>query len=418
MSIIREVTIKAKKYLESDEVLIFVGARQAGKTTILHQLEEEIKNKPHFFINLEDKEICHLLNKSPKEIFKILPINLEKRTYIFIDEIQYLKDPTNFLKYIYDQYQSKIKLIVSGSSAFYVDKRFKDSLSGRKKIFNVYTTSLKEFFKFKEFDNLSIKKFNDLTLIEKDKFKELYYEYLIFGGYPRVIMASIEEKKEVLRDIVYSYVKKDIYEANIRQDDIFYRLMKILAQQIGNLVNSSELSLTLGVSKTAIDNYLYVMQKSFHISLIRPFYKNIRKELVKMPKIYFYDFGLRNFLVNDFEPFLLRTDKGQILENYFFRSLVNRYYIDQIKFWRTVDGAEVDFVVEDKAYEIKVNKKLAKVSKYKLFQKKYPKIKFEILDTEMIMDLWAFTTTGNMESLRFEVDEKVSLIFFAIINLL
>ena len=118
MSIIREVTIKAKKYLESDEVLIFVGARQAGKTTILHQLEEEIKNKPHFFINLEDKEICHLLNKSPKEIFKILPINLEKRTYIFIDEIQYLKDPTNFLKYIYDQYQSKIKLIVSGSSAF------------------------------------------------------------------------------------------------------------------------------------------------------------------------------------------------------------------------------------------------------------------------------------------------------------
>jgi hypothetical protein len=387
MSIIREVTIKAKKYLESDEVLIFVGARQAGKTTILHQLEEEIKNKPHFFINLEDKEICHLLDKSPKEIFKILPINFEKRTYIFIDEIQYLKDPTNFLKYIFDQYQSKIKLIVSGSSAFYLDKRFKDSLAGRKKIFNVYTASLKEFFKFKEFDNLSIKKFNDLTLIERDKFKELYYEYLIFGGYPRVIMASIEEKKEVLRDIVYSYVKKDIYEANIRQDEIFYRLMKILAQQIGNLVNSSELSLTLGVSKTAIDNYLYVMQKSFHISLIRPFYKNIRKELVKMPKIYFYDFGLRNFLVNNFEPFLLRTDKGQILENYFFRSLINRYYIDQIKFWRTVDGAEVDFVVEDKAYEIKVNKKLAKVSKYKLFQKKYPKIRFEILDSEMIMDL-------------------------------
>jgi hypothetical protein len=350
-------------------------------------LEEEIKNKPHFFINLEDKEICHLLDKSPKEIFKILPINFEKRTYIFIDEIQYLKDPTNFLKYIFDQYQSKIKLIVSGSSAFYLDKRFKDSLAGRKKIFNVYTASLKEFFKFKEFDNLSIKKFNDLTLIERDKFKELYYEYLIFGGYPRVIMASIEEKKEVLRDIVYSYVKKDIYEANIRQDEIFYRLMKILAQQIGNLVNSSELSLTLGVSKTAIDNYLYVMQKSFHISLIRPFYKNIRKELVKMPKIYFYDFGLRNFLVNNFEPFLLRTDKGQILENYFFRSLINRYYIDQIKFWRTVDGAEVDFVVEDKAYEIKVNKKLAKVSKYKLFQKKYPKIRFEILDSEMIMDL-------------------------------
>ncbi len=386
MSIIREVTIKAKKYLESDEALIFVGARQAGKTTILHQLEDEIKDRPHFFVNLEDKEISHLLDKSPKQIFQILPVNLKKRTYIFIDEIQYLKDPTNFLKYIYDQYQSKIKLIVSGSSAFYLDKRFKDSLAGRKKIFNVYTASLKEFFIFKQSDNLTKKKFSELTFIEKDKFKELFSEYLIFGGYPRVILSPIEEKKEILRDIVYSYVKKDIYEANIRQEEIFYRLMKILAQQIGNLVNSSELSVTLGVSKSAIDNYLYVMQKSFHISLIRPFYRNIRKELTKMPKIYFYDLGLRNFLVNDFEPFLLRDDQGQIMENYFFRHLISQYYVDQIKFWRTVDGAEVDFVVEDRAFEIKVNKKLAKTSKYKLFQKKYPKIKFEILDREDIMN--------------------------------
>lgn len=386
MSILRGVTIKARKYLVSDEILIFVGARQVGKTTILHQLEDEIKNKPYFFINLEDKEICHLLDKSPKQIFQVLPINLEKRTYVFIDEIQYLKDPTNFLKYIYDQYQSKIKLIVSGSSAFYLDKRFKDSLAGRKKIFHVYTASLKEFFIFKGFNNLSTEKFDDLTLIEKDEFRNLFFEYLVYGGYPRVILSPIEEKKEILRDIVYSYVKKDIYEANIRQEEVFYRLMKILAQQIGNLVNSAELSLTLGVSKSAIDNYLYVMQKSFHLSLIRPFYKSIRKELVKMPKVYFYDLGLRNFLINDFEVYSLRADQGQILENYFFRLLIDQYYIDQIKFWRTVDGAEVDFVVENKAFEIKVNKKLAKASKYKLFQNKYPQIKFEILGTEMIMN--------------------------------
>jgi len=133
MIVIRDVTIKAKKYLETQEILIFVGARQAGKKTILHQLEKEIKDKPYFFLNLEDKEIVSLLNLSPKNIFQILPLDLKKKTFIFIDEIQYLKDPINFLKYLYDQYQEKLKLIVSGSSAFYIDRRFKDSLVGRKK---------------------------------------------------------------------------------------------------------------------------------------------------------------------------------------------------------------------------------------------------------------------------------------------
>ncbi len=386
MSIKRDVTIKAKKYLQTNEILIFIGARQVGKTTILHQLEKEVKNEPHFFINLEDKEICFLLDKSPKQIFQILPINLKKRTYVFIDEIQYLKDPTNFLKYIYDQYQSKIKLVVSGSSAFYLDKRFKDSLVGRKKIFNIYPLSLNEYFIFKKLDDLANKNYQDLTLVEKDEFKKGFFEYLIYGGYPKVVLAdSNEEKKEILSDIVYSYIKKDIYEANIRQDEIFYRLMKILAQQIGGLVNSLELSITLGVSKSAIDNYLYVMQKSFHIYLVRPFYKNIRKELTKMPKIYFNDLGVRNFLVNNFEVFPLRLDQGQILENYFFKLLNYRYSLDEIKYWRTADKAEIDFVVDDKAFEIKVNKKLAKDSKYKLFKKKYPNIDFNILDIEDII---------------------------------
>jgi len=135
MSVIRKVTIKAKKYLETPEILIFVGPRQAGKTTILHQLEKEIKDKPYFFLNLEDKEIANFLNLSPKNIFQVLPLDLKKKSYLLIDEVQYLKDPTNFLKYLYDQYQEKLKLIVSGSSAFYIDRRFKDSLVGRKKIF-------------------------------------------------------------------------------------------------------------------------------------------------------------------------------------------------------------------------------------------------------------------------------------------
>jgi len=385
MSVIRDVTIRAKKYLETQEILIFVGPRQAGKTTILHQLEKEIKDKPYFFLNLEDKEIVGLLNLSPKNIFQILPLDLKKKTFIFVDEIQYLKDPTNFLKYLYDQYQEKLKLIVSGSSSFYIDRRFKDSLVGRKKIFYVYPASLKEFFQFRgyQFD----KPYSKLTLVEKDQYKKLFFEYLVYGGYPRVILASYEEKKEVLRDLVYSYIKKDIYEGGVRQEDVFYRLLKILASQIGNLVNSQDLALTLGVSKTAIDNYLYLMQKSFHLCLIRPFFKNIRKELTKMPKVYFYDLGLRNFLVNNFEPFLMRVDQGALLENYFFRLFLEEKYPDEIKFWRTTEGQEIDFIIDDNAYEVKINKKIFKPSKYKLFQKKYPQIKLSLIDLEVAMGL-------------------------------
>lgn len=385
MSVIREVTIKAKKYLETPEILIFVGPRQAGKTTILHQLEKEIKDKPYFFLNLEDKEIANFLNLSPKNIFQVLPLDLKKKTFIFIDEIQYLKDPTNFLKYLYDQYQEKLKLIVSGSSAFYIDRRFKDSLVGRKKIFYVYPASLKEFFAFKgfEFD----KPYSKLTLVEKDQYKKLFFEYLVYGGYPRVILSPFEEKKEVLRDLVYSYIKKDVYEGGVRQEDVFYRLLKILASQIGNLVNQFELSLTLGVSKTAIENYLYLMQKSFHLCLIRPFFKNIRKELTKMPKVYFYDLGLRNFLVNNFQPFLMRDDQGALLENYFFHLFLEEKYPDEMKFWRTTEGQEVDFIIDNTAYEVKVNKKILKPSKYKLFQKKYPQIKLKIVGLEEAMEL-------------------------------
>lgn len=156
--------------------------------------------------------------------------------------------------------------------------------------------------------------------------KYLFDEYLTWGGYPRVVLTfSSEEKQEILKELVYSYVKKDIFEAKIRQDEDFYRLFKILAGQVGSLVNSHELAATLNLSKTAVDNYLYVLQKSFHIRLVRPWFKNLRKELIKMPKVYFTDPGLRNFLVNDFQPWFSRKDQGQLLENGVFRQLVDCY---------------------------------------------------------------------------------------------
>lgn len=386
MSIIRDLTLKIKKYLDKEEILLIIGPRQSGKTTVLHQIEDilEKQNKINYFLNLEDADYLSLLNKSPKNLFKIFSFDLDQKNFVLIDEIQYLDNPSNFLKYFFDEYHGKIKIIASGSSAFYLDKKFKDSLVGRKKIFYLFTLSFKELLRFKNEKELSKRDFNNLNLSEKEKIVFYYQEYLTFGGYPRVVLSPLKEKQEILRDIAYSYIKKDIFEAQIRQDQIFYQLFKILASQIGNLVNSSELASTLKISKTAVDNYLYVMQKSFHISLVNPFFKNLRKELTKMPKVYFMDLGLRNFFVKNFNVFNERGDRGSLLENALFRQIIEKNYFDDVKFWRTIQKQEVDFVVDEKfAFEAKAQPDKFKEKNYKKFLENYPKIKFSIVSFDV-----------------------------------
>lgn len=400
MSIIRDITIKAQKYLETDEVLLFAGARQAGKTTILKQIESRLReqNQKTYFLNLEDPEYLDLLNVSPKNLFKIFSFDLNKKNFVFLDEIQYLKNPSNFLKYFYDEYGGRIKIFASGSSAFYIDQKFKDSLAGRKKIFNVLTLSFREFLKFKKEDDLSQKDFRAVSLSEKEKIALYYREFMIFGGYPRVVLSPLEEKTEILRDLAYSYIKKDVLEAGVKQEEVFYKLFKILASQAGNLVNTSELANTLDVSKSSIDSYLHIMQKSFHIKLVRPFFKNIRKELTKMPKVYFCDLGLRNFFVDNFKTFAARNDKGIILENAVFRQLLEKYDDSEIKFWRTANQNEVDFILKDsEAIEVKINPEQFKAKHYKVFLENYRNIKLlvasidfagEMIDSYKAINVW------------------------------
>ncbi len=402
MSIIRDITIKAQGYLENDDILLFIGARQAGKTTILRQLASHIeqKGKNVNFLNLEDPDYRYLLNQSPKNLFKIYTLDVEKRNFVFIDEVQYLNDPSNFLKYMYDEYRGKIKLLVSGSSAFYIDKKFKDSLVGRKRLFHVRTLSFREFLRFKNEEDLSQKDFENISVSDEERLTIYFYEYMTYGGYPRVVLSPINEKTDMLGEIAYSYIKKDIYEAAVRQDEVFFKLFKILSAQTGNLVNSSELAHTLGVSKTAIDNYLYIMQKSFHIALVKPFYRNIRKELTKMPKVYFLDTGLRNFFTLNFRSFELRDDKGALLENVVFRQLLECYSFDEICFWRTTQGHEVDFVTAEKeAFEVKVNRSGFKKGSYELFFRNYPEIIFNVvsMDTgEQTRDKIRFSTPWQL----------------------
>ncbi len=381
------------QYLESEYILILIGARQVGKTTILRYLFDKLKNenKKAYFINLEDIDYLALLNESPKNLFSIIGRDLQERITVFIDEIQYLNNPTNFLKYFYDEYKEKIKLIVSGSSAFYLDSKFKDSLAGRKRIFQVYPLSFSEFLIFKDemelwdkfkrdvnLDNFGLDSFN---IIEQRQLNILIDEYLRFGGFPRVALDNdIQEKNEILRDQVESFIKKDILEAQINYPDKFFQLLRILASQVGRLVNKNELANTLGISTSAIDNYLATMLKSFHIALIPPYYGNMRKELTKQQKVFFFDLGLRNHLVRNFDIVDLRQDKGELFENFVFRELLEFASLDQVKFWRTQNKNEVDFIVDEKyAFEVKYNVGTFMMRSYSLFLQTYNQMSFNVV---------------------------------------
>ena len=397
--IIRKIFPMLIKHLERDEFSVLIGARQTGKTTILKQLEQylEEKNQKCFYVSLEDFDILKELNNHPENLFKFINKNSEQKTYILIDEIQYLNNPSNFLKLLFDKYATIIKIICTGSSAFYIDEKFKDSLAGRKKIFELRTLDFEEFLSMKGLKELIPEKqkialTNDYISLKRNELNVLLDEYMTYGAYPAVVKTNdTSVKLDILKDLFQSYLKKDIYEAGVKQHEKFYQLMTILTHQTGSLINLNELSNTLGISTTAANNYINILQKTFHIQLVRPFFGNIRKELTKMPKIYILDLGLRNIILNMFMPVQSRIDKGIILENQVFNALNHRYNTDNIKFWRTADGNEIDFVIDDlsnpHSIEVKFSQKEFNPLKYSKFTKQYPHFPLKCISYNSVTNL-------------------------------
>ncbi len=375
--------------LDNPKVLLLLGARQTGKTTLLKKIHAYLDKheKTVFLITLEDPEILSILNHHPEGLFKIVP--KDQQIAVLIDEIQYLANPSNFLKYIYDLYSPTIKLIVTGSSAFYIDQKFNDSLAGRKIIHHIYPLSFSEFLESKNEDSLIalIEKQisfpfqkRSFLLFETRRLRDYIDEYLTYGGYPDVVLSpTFEEKKLRLQELKDSFLKKDFLESRIKYEDKAVALLKILASQVGELVNTQELSNTLDISHSAIENYLYIFQKAFIIQLVRPYFKNIRKELTKMPKVFFYDMGFLNSLLNQFDPPQNRPDRGAVLENFVFQSLLY-YPIQSVNFWRTQAKQEVDFIIDDHvAYECKWTAAMFKENRYKVFLAAYPAIPLNVI---------------------------------------
>ena len=408
MYIQREIHPEIKNHLERKEYTIITGPHQSGKTSLLQALFKELKSvgRKVSYITFEDRDILSAINNHPEEIFAFTPRPekfLERSDpanqpiFLLIDEVQYAADPSNFLKYIYDVYSENLKIVATGSSAFYIDKKFTDSLSGRKRIFELQTLTFEECLVFKNLSDLSgelelIRERKEYTSSRHRELMEMFNEYLIFGGYPEVVLENNKEEKiRLLKEIKNSFLKRDIDESGISNPDKFYNLLALLAGQTGNLVNRNELANTIGVDNKTIDKYLYVLQNCFHIELVKPFYSNLRKELTKMPKVYFKDSGLRNIALNRFFDFKSREDQGALLENYVHKRLSVLYDTDTIKFWRTTDNKEIDFVIitsfrEGLAFEVKLNCKSAKRVSQKKFIENYPDYPLEVISYKIDND--------------------------------
>ena len=394
---------KLEKHLAHKNYTIVTGARQVGKTSLLRQLYSYLleNGEDASLLNLEDKDLLAELDANPKSVFnlvktkpkRIIEGKQKQRIYLLIDEIQYLEDPTNFLKLLYDEYEYNVKIVATGSSAFYIDRKFKDSLVGRKQIFHLFPLSFNEFVVFKRSPKIN----TEISFMVSEpnyksgyqmNIKGLLMEYLRYGGYPAVVLEDDEDEKiRLLDDIKNSYLRRDIIESGITKENKFFMLIKLLADQVGNLVNNNELGNTLGLDNKTVENYIYILQKCFHVDLVRPYHSNLRKELTKMPKLYFNDIGLRNAILDRFENARHRMDRGMLFENFIYTQLRIKHKPNAIHFWRTIGGNEVDFVIEEEynkgyALEVKWECSKYKASKYKKFVATYPDFPLSCIDID------------------------------------
>lgn len=338
------------KHLPKKEISVIIGPRQSGKTTLMELLKEHLgkKGERTLYLNL-DIEWDRPHFDSQLALLKKIELELGKeRGFVFIDEIQRKENAGLFLKGLFDL-KLPYKFIVSGSGSLELKERIHESLIGRKRLFELTTITFLEFVNhktnYKYRDNLS-----NFFEIEKDKAQQLLTEYMNFGGYPRVVLESErKEKIKIIDEIYRSVLEKDIaYLLKVGKTEAFSSLIKLLASQIGNLVNYSELSSTLNISHQTLKKYLWYAQKIFLLDLVSPYARNIRKEITKSPVPYFWDMGIRNYSLGIFGHVNSPSELGFLFENFVFLLLRTQttFGSTKLNFWRTKDKAEVDFILE------------------------------------------------------------------------
>ncbi|MEK7522683.1 MAG: ATP-binding protein [Patescibacteria group bacterium] len=350
------------KYLWKGKIIIIYGARQVGKTTLVKTIIKNLSLQSSIYLNCDENDIRQMFihaNTSTqlKEI-------IGNRKLVVIDEAQRIPDIGLKLKLLVDAFPSQ-QIIATGSSSFDLANTIVEPLTGRNISFWLYPFSISEI----------------QTIYSSTEIHRILETFLIYGTYPAVIKAaSFEEKQTNVSYIANNYLYKDIFKfQGLKASTVVTKLLQALALQIGSEVSYNELAGLLGIAKETVASYINLLEQAFVIFTLPPFSNNKRKELHKLRKIYFYDTGIRNALINNFNPISLRNDIGQLWENYSISERQKKWFWLTDKpnfyFWRTYDQQEVDLIEEKMgkigAFEIKW--KNARLKPPKAWRESYPK---------------------------------------------
>jgi predicted AAA+ superfamily ATPase len=371
----RKIYKEIKPFMSTNDVIVIHGARQTGKTTLLKRMMKDLPPEDTCYFDLEESELLELCDEGVGSIVDYLRqrglLRDQKKFYLLIDEIQYLANPSSLMKLIYDHHPY-LKLIVSGSSSFGMKKKFKDSLVGRTVDFELYPLDFEEFLLFKNQSFDLSKRITSEVLV--DELKRLYKEYVIYGGYPKIVLTdAVKMKDKYLRQIIDTYIKKDIRDlAQVRNITKFNKLLRVLASQCGQMLNITELSNIAQLAKQTVEEYLLILEDTYVIKLLPPFSRNVRSELFKTPKVFFYDTGLLHMLWLKTFP---EEFTGNVFEVSIFSEFVKNIDPESIYYWRTQDKKEIDFIITEKLkmtpVEVKLNASRLNYTAMKYFVSHY-----------------------------------------------
>lgn len=392
-------------WMERPEVIAIKGPRQAGKTTLLEMLRNNLKGEKIFYFSFEDRNILSQFEDNPVEFIDTLLT--EKKIFVFLDEYQYAKEGGQKLKLIYDKFKDKAKIIVTGSNSLELESATASYMVGRMLTINLYPLSFKEFlrakneriFKLWEKRNTKLKNIieSDDVFCDDGNFEDSYEEeirkrweeYCVYGGYPAVVEEeNINLKKDLLDALVQNYINKDIISLLKREDvEKFRNLVQITARQTGQILNYNQLSADTGVYFEKVKHFLSILEETFLIKRVYPYYSNLTTELKKTPKCYFLDSGLRNSIIFNYGELRVRPDRGEIVESaVMFNIKASFKRGERVSFWRTAGGAEVDFVIQrgEVLIPVEIKHKKGEVgvsrSSYNFIEKYSPKNFFILTD--------------------------------------
>jgi hypothetical protein len=325
----REIQDSIETRLFKGKLIVIYGARQVGKTTLIKEIGKKYSDQ-EIYLNCDEPDIRQLLTDATSTKLKNI---VGKKKLVLIDEAQRVKNVGITLKLFVDELKD-VQVIATGSSSFELSNEINEPLTGRKFEYNLYPFSMRELN-------------NEYGWLEINRLLE---DRILFGMYPDVVL-NPNDKKNLLKDLTRSYLFKDVLSyQGIRKPEILDKLLLALAAQIGSEVSYNELAGTVGIDKDTINKYLDILEKAFVIFRLHPFSRNIRTEITKMRKVYFYDTGVRNALISNFTALASRNDKGALLENFLIseKLKMNSYLNIDAKtyFWRTSQQQEIDYIEE------------------------------------------------------------------------